>query len=135
MKDSRQKYLDISTAFNSRATEVDLFCKQSQRVCEMLAKYLAKEKPKTALEFERVEYLKDFVMKTAKNNEATLQLLVYMKGFLADILEDSKVLIDGAILRDKLQFQSDTIELMQQMADKKVYDLKNEIIGRNQANP
>jgi len=126
MKDSRQKYLDISTAFNNRATEIDLFCKQSQRICEMLANHLAKEKPKTAKEFERVEYLKDFVLKTSKNNEATLELLLYIKGFLIDILDDSKVLMEGAILRDKLKFQSDTIELLQETQNKMVNDFFRE---------
>lgn len=126
MKDSRQKYLDISIAFNNRATEIDLFCKQSQRVCEMLANHLAKEKPKTAKEFERVEYLKDFVLKTSKNNEATLSMLLYIKGFLIDILDDSKVLMEGAILRDKLKFQSDTIEILQETQNKMVNDFFRE---------
>lgn len=138
MKDSRQKYVDISEAFNNRASEVDLFCKQSQRVCERIAKRLASEKPKTPAEFERAEYLKDFVLKTSKNNEATLLLLAYIKGFLIDILEDSQVLIDGAILRDKLQFQSDTINLQWDKEDQEVQRLYqeklNEIGGVHKAN-
>lgn len=139
MKDSRQKYLDISTAFNNRATELDLFCKQSQRVCELLAKKLASERPKTAHEFEKLEYLKEFVLKTSQSNERTIEFLLYVKGFIEDILDDSKVLIEGAILRDKLKFQSDTILIMQQQEDESVraiYNLKkNEISSRNQANP
>lgn len=112
MGDKRQKYLDITQAFNARATEVDLFCKQSQRTCEILAKKLASKKCKTPEEFEANEHWKDFVLKTCKNNEATIDLLKYMHGFLLDIVEDSKVLMAGAVLRDKLQFQSDTIEVM-----------------------
>jgi hypothetical protein len=139
MKDSRQKYLDISTAFNNRATELDLLCKQSQRVCEALAKHLAKDKPKTPHELEKSEYLKDFVLKTSKNNERTIELLAYMKGFLEDILEDSKVLIDGAILRDKLKFQSATIEILMNQSDvemQRIYtEKKNEILSGNTANP
>ena len=113
MKDSRQKYLDISHTFNNRATEIEMFCKQSQRVCELLANRLASKKPKTPAEFENNEYWKEFILKQAQNNQATIELLAYMKGLLIDVLEDSKVLMDGAILRDKLQFQSDTIVLMQ----------------------
>ena len=138
MKDSILKYIEISTAFNNRATAVDLFCKQSQRVCEKLASKLAADKPKTPQEFERSEYLKDFVVKVSKNNEATIELLTYIKGFLIDILDDSRVLIDGAILRDKLKFQSDTIEIMMKQRDDITgvlfEDAKNEIIRRNKAN-
>jgi hypothetical protein len=139
MKDSRQKYVDISIAFNNRATELDLFCKQSQRICERVAKRLATERPKTPLEFERQEYLKEFVLKTSQTNERTIELLGYVKGFLEDILEDSKVLIDGAILRDKLKFQSATIEILMNQSDvemQRIYtEKKNEILSGNTANP
>lgn len=130
MKDSRQKYLDISQTFNSRATEIDLFCKQSQRVCELLASRLASKKPKTPAEFENNEYWKDFVLKQAQNNQATIELISWMKGLLIDVLEDSKVLMDGAVLRDKLKFQSDTIEVMINEREKQV----DEIRARNKTN-
>lgn len=138
MKDSRQKYVDILSGFTNRANEVDLFCKQSQRICERLAKHLAKEKPKTPQEFEKVEYLKDFVLKTSKNNEATLELLTHIKTFLQDVLNDYEALSEGAVLRDKLKFQSDTIEIMMQEDTDKaraIYNLKkDEISRRNTAN-
>jgi hypothetical protein len=138
MKDSRQKYLDISEAFNNRATEIELFCKQSQRICELLANRLSTKKVKTPVEFENNEYWKDFIMKTAQNNERTIELMNYMRGFLTDILEDSKVLMDGAILRDKLKFQSDSIELIGMKEDEKVKTLYqnklNEIRSRDTAN-
>lgn len=139
MKDSRQKYLDISEAFNNRATEIDLYCKQSQRLCEQIAKRLAKANPKNGDAFERVEEMKDFILKTSKANERTIEFIQYVKGLLGDVLEDSKVLIDGAILRDKLNFQSDTILIQfQQQEDqvRAIYNLKkNEISSRNKANP
>lgn len=137
MKDSRTKYVEISEAFNNRASEIDLFCKQSQRICERLAKHLANARPKTKEETERVDYLKDFVVKVSKNNDATIDLLMYMKGFITDILEDSKVLMEGAILRDKLKFQSDTIEILNHELNDRVLLLKNEIsneLGKNTAN-
>lgn len=137
MKDSRTKYVEISEAFNNRASEIDLFCKQSQRICERLAKHLANARPKTQEETERVDYLKDFVVKVSKNNDATIDLLMYMKGFITDILEDSKVLMEGAILRDKLKFQSDTIEILNHELNDRVLLLKNEIsneLGKNTAN-
>lgn len=130
MQDSRHKYLDIAQGFNARATEVDLFCKQSQRVCESLAKKLAAKKCKTPEEFEANEYWKDFVLKTCKNNEATMDLLKFMHGFLIDIMEDSKVLMEGAVLRDKLQFQSDTIEVWITEKEKEA----RENFSRNKAN-
>lgn len=122
MKDSRLKYLEISDAFNARATEVDLFCKQSQLICEKLAKKLSREKADP-----RNEYLREFVVKVAKNNERTIELLSYMKGFLQDILNDSQVLIDGAILRDKLKDQSITIEVLMETQNKLVDDLRGRI--------
>lgn len=122
MKDTRLKYVEVLGAFTSRATEIDLYCKQSQRICEMMAKRLAKVKPKTPEAFERVEEMKDFILKTSKNNEATVELLKYIRGFLIDVIEDSKVLIDGAILRDKLEIQSTTIELLMQTQNKLVND-------------
>lgn len=123
MKDSRLKYLEISETFNNRASEIDLFCKQSQRICELLANRLATKKVKTQAEFENNEYWKEFVLKTALNNERTIELMLWMKGLLTDILEDSQVLIDGAILRDKLKFQSDTILVMMETQNKLTSDL------------
>lgn len=124
MKDSRQKYLDIQIAFNNRATEIELFCKQSQRILEVLANRLASKKTKTPAEFENNEYWKAFIAKQAQNNDLTIDLLLYMKGFLSDILQDSQVLIDCAILRDKLQFQSDTIEVMINEREKQVDEIR-----------
>jgi hypothetical protein len=122
-KDSRLKYIEMVNQFRDRANTVDFQCKASQRICERLAKTLTKERPKTPLEFERHEYLKDFILKTSANNEATLELLNWMNGFLQDIATDAKVLIDGAILRDKLDFQSETIQLISQQRDELVNDL------------
>lgn len=109
-KDSRLKYVEVPVVFKQKASFVDIHCKTSQKVCERLARSLAKAKPKTPDEFERVEFMKDFVLKTAANNEATIELLQYLKGLLEDILIDHKHFIEGAILRDKLKFQGDTLE-------------------------
>ena len=136
-KDSRLKYLELASVFRDRASEVDLHCKVSQRICERVAKSLAKEKPKTPKDFERLEYLKDFVLKTSKNNEATLELLGYLKTLITEIVEDYKALENGATLRDKLKFQSDTIEIMQHEQERMVrqfYGEKKDEIGRNTAN-
>jgi len=121
MKDSRQKYLDISHAFNCRATEIDLFCKQSQRVCELLANRLASKKPKTPAEFENNEYWKEFILKTSSNNQKTIELLSIMKDFLQDVIDDSSALMEGASIRDVIKFQSDTIEVMIAERDKHLY--------------
>lgn len=129
-KDSRLKYIEIPQVFGNKASVVDFHCKASQRACERMAKHLSKAKPKTQAEFERVEYLKDFVVKTSQNNEATLELLTYIKGLLADVSEDAKVLVDGSTLRDTVKFQSDTIKLISQQRD----ELVNEISGRNKKN-
>jgi hypothetical protein len=53
-----------------------------------------------------------------------------MKGLLVDILEDSKVLMDGAVMRDRLNFAVETIEAKQLIID----NLANEIGRRDTAN-
>jgi len=60
-------------------------------------------------------------MKTAKNNESTLELLAYMKEFLQDVINDSTTLMEGALINDRLQLQSDTIEAMITERDKHLY--------------
>lgn len=126
-KDSQLKYLEMPTAFRGRATEIDILCKQSQRTCVMLAKHLAKERPKTPLEFERHEYLKDFVGKTADTNEKVLQLITHIHELLQGIATDAEALTEGAKLRDQLRDQSDAIVTLMQTRDKSIqaiYDLK-----------
>jgi hypothetical protein len=126
-KDSRLKYVEMGTVFKDRASAVDLNCKLSQKSCERFALYLAKQKPKTPEQFEKVELLKDFVLKTSQANEEMMLLIDYMKGLIEDIATDSKVLIDGAVLRDKLKFQSDTIEILINQRDQVI----NDFSGRN----
>lgn len=129
--DKRLKYLDLNKAFHNQTTDIRLALKQSNRVCEMLANHLAKEKPKTSLEMDRNGHLKDYVIKTSELNDKVLGLIDYIHGLLTNIGEDSKVLIEGAIIRDRLQFQSDSIEQLINSRDnaiKDVYDLrKNQI--------
>lgn len=110
-KDLRLKYVELPAAFRTQANDIDTQAKISQRTCEALAKHLAKSRPKTPEEFERVEFLKDFLLKTGKHNEMVMGFLKYMHGFLSEVLEDAHVLIDGAVLRDKLKDQGDTILL------------------------
>jgi len=121
MKDRRLKYIDVCHAFNARASEIDLFCKQSQRVCELLANRLASKKPKTPTEFENNEYWKEFILKSSSNNQSTIELLAYIKDFLQEVINDSSALMDGAKLRDQAQLQSDTIEVMITERDKHLY--------------
>jgi len=109
-KDSRLKYVEMPREFRHRANDIHILCKQSLRACEVLAKKITNAKTKDHIEFEKNEALKDFVLKTSQANEKTLELLIYINGFLAEIAEDAKVLIDGAILRDKLKDQSLKIE-------------------------
>jgi hypothetical protein len=130
--DRRMKYLDISNAFHNQANEVALSCKQSQRTCEKLAKQLASRRAKTSEEFEKIETMKDFVIRTAEMNERVLKLLDYMNGLLLDVADDSKVLIEGAVLRDKLADQSECLEMLMQERDnavKQVYECRKDQIN------
>lgn len=133
-KDSRLKYVEMGAVFKDRASAVDLNCKLSQKSCERFALYLAKQKPKTPEQFEKVEVLKDFVLKTSKANEEMMLLIDYMKGLIEDIATDSKVLIDGAILRDKLKFQSDTIESGWMLREEMVETIRKNKLNELRAN-
>lgn len=129
--DKRLKYVDISANFYNKANDVSIACKQSQRHCEIIAKQLANRKHKTQEEFEKIESMKEFVLKTSKLNDSVLALLDYMSGLLTEISEDSKVLIEGAIIRDRLKDQSENIESLMEQRDKaatELYELrKNQI--------
>lgn len=127
--DNRLKYLDINKAFGNRTAQIKLDLKVSNKTCEMLAVHLSKQKPKEAKEFERVEMLKDYVLKTSKLNDDVIALMDYVHGLLTDIGNDSSVLIEGAIIRDRLQLQSDTIESLKQDREdyiKKIYDIRKD---------
>jgi len=103
------KYLDMPKSFQTRANDIDIATKVSMRKCEALAKHLAKSRPKTPDEFERVEYLKETIVATAAHNEAVDAFLKYAADLLKEVAEDAKALCDGADLRNKLLDQSDTI--------------------------
>lgn len=132
-KDNRLKYLELPDAYKSQASEISLWVKQSQRSCEKLATHLSKEKAKSGIEFERSEYLKDFVLKTSESNEKVLKLLDYLTGFLTEVMEDSKVLIEGAVIRDRLQMQSDSIEVLFETNEKAIQQIHD--LRKNQINP
>ena len=70
--------------------------------------------------------MKNFISKTAANNEATLQLMNYMHGFLLEVAADCKVMIDGAVVRDRLTMQEETILTMIQHREKYVDDIRRE---------
>jgi len=130
--DRRLKYVDITGIFYNKANDVSIACRQSQRQCENMAKQLATRKAKTPEEFERIESLKEFVLKTTSANEKMLSLLDYVTGLLVEISEDSKVLIEGAIIRDRLKDQEDTVIMLTQQRESlitQMYDLRKDQIN------
>lgn len=106
-KDNRHKYLELPAAYQSKAVEINLWVKQSQRTCERLAQHLSKSNPKTPEEFERVEFLKDFVLKTSQSNEKVLDLLQYLTKFLNEVMADADTLQQGAVIREQMIMQSE----------------------------
>lgn len=131
-KDSRLKYVEMPREFYLRANEINIACRQMLRSGEEIAKQLSRAKVKDGPEFERNEALKDFVLKSAQSTEKMLELLTYMTGFLNDIASDAKVLIEGAILRDKLKDQSLKIESLMDHRDslvKSLYDSRKDKIN------
>lgn len=111
-KDRRLTYLEMPNRFRQMANDVNTQTRVSQRVCEALARHLAKQRPKTPEEFERVSYLKEFVQKTAEHNERVINLLKYMHGLLKQVAEDSDILVDGASTIELLRDRSDHIEAL-----------------------
>lgn len=124
--DNRLKYLDMPREFKTRAQDVELSCKMSQRTCEELAKRLARTNPKTAEEFERVEKWKELVMTTSQANDKMIDMLEYVHKFLQDVSNDAKTLLDGAEMRNVLEMQSDTIEILMEQT-KTMRNVRNEI--------
>lgn len=130
--DKKLKYIDINRVFHNRTQQIKLDLKLSNKACEMLAVHVSKRNPKTRIEQEQHDKLTQYALSTSKLNDEVLSLLDYMHGLLTDIGKDSEVLIQGAIIRDRLQMQSDNIEVLidqREKAIKEVYDLR-----KNQSN-
>lgn len=119
-KDRRLKYVELPKVFHVKASEINISSKQHLRICERLANHLSKQRPKTPKEFEQVEYLKDFVMKSAKLNEQMIALLDYLKIELDAIAADSKSLIEGSYTLDIIKDQQEIIVAIQQVRDNAV---------------
>lgn len=117
--------------FRDRANEINLTCKQHLRTCEQLAKRLAMEKPKTQQEFEKIEFYKDFVIKSSRMNEQVLGLLDYTCNLLNAIAGNSELLA-GLKASDSLRMQSDTIEILTEQREKlikEIYDIRRDQIA------
>lgn len=130
-KDSRMKYYDMPIEFHGRANHIALTCKQHMRTCEALARRLATENPKSKNEFEKVEFYKDFVIKTAQLNDQVLGLVDYVQGLLNAMVADL-TLMDEAKAKDTLKFQSDTIDALIDQREslvKMLYELRSNQIN------
>lgn len=129
-KDSRLKYLEMSTAFSAKINELTLTCKQHLRTCEALAKRLAAENPKTQKEFDKIEFYKDFVIKTSQMNDQAISLVKYTQEIFESILSDSSLLIEADV-KDTLRLQSESIEVLTNQREelvKMVYELRRDKI-------
>lgn len=121
------KYLELPQVFQQRAGEIDVTCKQHLRICERLAGHLAKQKPETPKDFEQVEYLKDFVVKSAELSERTSELIDYIKIKVQEVCNDATALKDGARLNATIKEQGEKIEKLIKERDEfmhKYYGIK-----------
>lgn len=135
-RDKRLKYVDINQVFHNRANSIVLACKQSNRACEELAKVLKNTKVKDAAQFEKVEKYKEYVIKTSALNDQVIELVDYIHGLLVEVGEDSKTLIEGAVIRDRLMMQSDTIEMLTSQREedfKMIYEFRKNQINSKQS--
>lgn len=134
--DKRLKYIDLPRVYSKSANEIEIKVKQSNRVLVSLAKHLSKYKPKDGLDFERNEFLKDFVVKTSEVNESVLKLICELRGMVQEIADDSKTLIEGAEIRNQIKMQSENILIymdMYEQAAKEIYDIRRNQILNKQA--
>lgn len=131
--DARLRYLEMPMQFRGRANDIALTAKQHLRTCEALAKRLASERPKTKQEFDKVEYYKDFVIKTSELNDQVLGLLDYVRDLLNAIAADS-LLLEEARMKDTIRMQSETLEYLYQQNDDLVKSLHDQL-RKNKENP
>lgn len=103
------KYLELPNAFQLQASQIDIISKQHLRICEKLATHLAKQHPTEPKEFEQIEYMKDFVVKSSDLNEKTIDLLHYVKSTIQEIADDVQSLREGATLTAKAKLQGEKI--------------------------
>ena len=114
------KYLEIANQFKHLADETRVRTKLSQATLEKVAKHLARQSPKDGPEFERVEFLKDFVVKTADANESVLKLIEMAHNGFTEIYQDIEALVNVAFLQDRLKDQSDTILVLTAQRDEAI---------------
>jgi hypothetical protein len=136
-KDRRLKYVQLPQVFHMRASDINITSKQHLRACEKLAIWVSKQKPKNVEDFERVEWLRDFVTKTADLNDKTITLLDYLKTTIQEIADDARALMDGGVVLDRLRDQEDTITMLQRVRDEaiqSVYELRKTHIRESKAN-
>lgn len=112
--------MDLPRVFQGKATDITISSKQHLRACEKLAGHLAKQRPNNPKDFEQNEWLKDFVMKTARLNEQTISLLEFLRGQLQEIADDSKALTNEAEILDRIRDQEETIKMLQHARDEQV---------------
>jgi len=122
-KDRRLKYIESPNVFQARAGEIDILSKQHLRTCAKLASQLAIRKPKTPDEFEKIESMKDFVVKSSQLNERTIELIDYLHGVLTEIAADAVPMSENAKAYDRLNDQSETIRMITQQRDTLINDL------------
>lgn len=116
-KDRRLKYVELPRVFEHAANEIDISAKIQIRTCEALAKQIKNSKPKNATEFEKIESLKNFVIKSSELSEKMIDLLAYLKNVLQEIAEDAKGLAANAREFDRLRDQSETIQMLIQQRE------------------
>lgn len=131
-KDHRLKYVEISGIFSQKAMELEISARQQMRSCEELAKKIIKIKPKSGEEFERIEAMKDFIIRTSKMNDSTLAMISYVRGLLSEVIVDCEHLINGSKARDSLRDAQIALEAMMETKHnltKEIYDIRRNQIA------
>lgn len=135
-QDNRLKYLELFRQFEYLANDVKVSCKVSQRSCEKLATQVAATKAKTPEQFEKVESLKEFILTTSSSNDKMISALNTIHGYLVQIASDCNDLLEVANLKNKLEMQSETIQILMEQNEKITAfrdELRENIRRKNQA--
>jgi hypothetical protein len=61
--------------------------------------------------------MKQFVIETATANDKMIELLEYTHNLLKEVASDASTLVDGALLRNTIVEQSDTIKVLTAQRD------------------
>ncbi len=97
MPDHLEKYIRINMDFPNKAGKLDSVLSAQKRIIQKLMK--SKQSPE----------VQELLVSVAESIDVSYDLLAYTKTTLQEIATDSKAVLDGARLRNTIEFQSEVL--------------------------